>query len=444
MLFVRQMLFFVLLAGLMLQGGLKAQFGERKRHRRQQEKEQDPSYRAKWTLDPDNEDPEWRRAHELYKNGRYDETLVLFKSFLAKSPREVSVAVSMAGIYWDRGQYKLAEQWYDKALKMVPGHVEARKWKARMFFQLGRFKESEQLFKELLQIPALRTDIQSASQLNLGKICLVERRFNEASKWFMKAVHSRRKGHRTQGHKGLLMVARLRRTRMWNREQTANLRIFFSPEVAAAGDASRRKSWARTRQQAFERINKLLGLSFKEPLSLYVFKDDGDAYEYTGQDLPTWKYSWWTMATTWRGDPGYDMALMMVARVRGFRPPSKPMVTGLAAYAAGLPEPHKAARRLFREGRLKGFAAVHVHQSYSIQEGLLYGQSFVAWLSDNFGLQKFLTTFAEFKLVLLDARFRSAATGRIDWPRLLSAAFQRGLGASLPECEQRWHAFLAR
>ena len=436
---------FALLALVVSSGTVMGQFEERTKRREKEEADQKrpKTYEEKWTLDPANEDPRWKRANELYRTGHYDETLKLFLSFLAEDPNEVSVVCSMASMHWDRGEYVLAEKWYDEALKLVPKHVEAKKFKARMFYQMGRWKESEELFKELIQVKGLRGDILGSSRLNLGKIALLRRNFREASKWFWEAAKSPRKGHRSQAEKGRFNVVRFKRTRMWNSMETAGLKIFFSPRIADAADRSVREAWANDRQQALDRILKTLGMSFTQKMPLYVFKDDGDSFEVTNQKLPSWKYSWWIMATGWKRPPGYDMALQMVARVRGYRPPSKPMVTGLAAYACGsLGDPHRAARQFLRQKKLRGFAEVHVSQVYELDEALLYGQSFVAWLIDTYGMDKFLKSFAEYKLVRLDPRYKSTATGRITWTELLSEAFRRGIKEDLPTLEKRWKSFL--
>ena len=420
-----------------------SQFEGREKARREREgKGRERTYEEKWTLDPANEDPEWRRAHELYATGHYDETLELFEKFLKESPNEVSVACSMGGIYWDLGDYARAEKWFDRALEIVPRHVEARKFKARMFYQMARWTEAEKIFKELLTFENLRPDIRGSANLNLGKIALLRRRFRNAARHFIEAAKSPRKGHRSQAEKGRLMVVRFRRTLMWQSEETKGLRVFFSPDIPAAGGKAGRRAFAERCQTALDRICRTLGMSFKEKLPLYVFKDEGQAYEITGQDLPTWKYSWWILATAWDRDPGYDIALQAVARVRGFRPSSKILVTGLAAYAAGLPNPHERARKLLAKGRLRTLAEMHVRQTYDLEEARPYGQSFVTWVIDTYGMDRFLESYAWFKLVLLDPVWRSKATGRMDWSGALTAIFRRGIGEDYPALERRWRDFL--
>lgn len=402
-------------------------------------------YRKRYTLDPEKQDPRQVKFGKLYLAGRYDEAMPILREWLSEDPKDVGAAVTLANMYWDLGQFSQAEEWYKRALEMVPRHVEAPKWLGRMYLHRGRFSEARELFEKLVEREKLRPDIRGSSELNLGKLALIRRDFRAADRYFFNAGRSPRKGHRNMARKGRHLTARLKKTRLWNHTKTRNLHWYFSPEIPQARDEAARKAWAAKRQTVFDRMCKQLDLSFEETWTCYAFKSDADANAITGQDLPTWKYSWWLVATAWDRDAGFDLALQLAARVAGARPRSKPMVVGLACYLdddAG--DPHAAAREELGEGRLVTFADAHKSQRYDLQEARLYGESFVAWLIGTYGMERFLESYKVLNVVLLDPAWVHPTTRTIDWDRALSGVFRRGIGEDYPSLEARWMEFLRR
>ena len=415
-------------------------------------------WEEKWTTDKNNEHPLWKKAVEHRRRGEVDEAMVLYRQFLKEDPNEISVIVSMGSCYAEKGDLDQAEAWWRKALVVVPGQQWARIYLGRLLYHRGRFEEAETVLEVLANNARALPSPWASAHLNLGKIAMVRRKWRRADRHFKEILEdaSAPKGKRNMARKGRRRVQHYRDTRLWVRERSEHLNFFFSPRIQG-GTAAKRKVWVQKREKAWMRICGALGLSFPERLPVYVFKDGGDAYGYTGHDeLTTWKYSWWEIATGWDRDPAYDLAHQLLPRVTESRAGSKVLYEGLCcvlAYPDG--DQHSEARRLLREGRFPTLdpsirdgrtviAAIHANQRRSLDDVRPIARSFVADLVKRYGLKAVIKSYSNYNNVMLNPDWVDKATRKKRWGAALSEVLQRGVGVGLDALESAWIKSLGR
>ena len=401
-------------------------------------------YRAKWTTDPGDVDERWQEAVRLRFIGDVDGAIELYKVFLSENEDEVSTTISMGMALWEKGSLAEAEEWFRKAKVMVPKHIKARQFLGQMLFHTGRFTEAKQEFLELEALEWNRPDVLASARLNLGKLALLERDWSAADTWFEKTGQIADKGARSQAGKGRALTMSLRRTYLWSEEIRPHVKVYFSPRCREARNPASRTTWADEAEASFTRVLSRLGMEWPEPIPLYVVADAADVYGIMGLDRPhTWKYSWYLLASEWDGDKGHNIAHHLVARVRGNRPSSKLLVEGLCIWLDDdRGDPHAGARDLLKQDRLPTIARLHLKQRYDLENVSDVAGSFVSWLIDTYGLEKFLESYVRYILVNRDPSWIDPNTLRKDWGGVLSKVFRMGIGEDLPTLESRWRAFL--
>jgi tetratricopeptide (TPR) repeat protein len=414
------------------------------REPKEEEPEQSEEWRAKWTTDPDLADPRWQQAVKFRRYGDVDAAIALYEEFLAEDAKEVTVLVSMGVAHWEKGALKEAETWLRRAKELVPKHIKARQFLGQLLLHQGRFTEAKAEFEGLVALDWNRPDVKASGHLNLGRIALIERRFPEADKYFYETGRSPDNGDRHSAMKGRRLVLGYRSTRLWPSEKGERLHIYFSPTAGEASDPAKRRAFAAEREKLFARMCTTLGVSFPEPWVVYCFAEEVDGYAVNGSEaIHDWKYSWWIIHDAWKEPAGHQIAHQLVARVGGGRPANKILVEGLCCYLDGdSTDPHAAARALLAQKKLKSLARMQVDQSYSLETARPYASSWVAWLIDTYGMERFLLSYRWFNNVFL-ARFE------IEDPVLraeaaLSEVYRRGVGEDLPSLERAWREFLSR
>ncbi|MAG32368.1 MAG: hypothetical protein CL908_15915 [Deltaproteobacteria bacterium] len=413
---------------------------------KQEEPPQSEEWKKKWTTDPALADPRWQQAVAFRRKGDVDGAIKLYEEFLDANPDEVSVLISMGMAYWEKGALDEGEKWLREAKKVVPQHIKARQFLGQLLLHRGRFTEARKEFEELAALPWNRPDVKASAHLNLGRIALVKRQWKRADQMFFESGRSPQKGDRFSGKKGRRLTRGYKKTVFWTKVETKHLHIWFSPEIKKARDRNARQAWANVRERSFSIMCQKLGVKFPEPWPVYCFNDLVDCYTITGaEDIHDWKYSWWIISDGWSEPIGHQLAHQVVARVAGGRPANKILVEGLCHYVDGHDvDPHAAARLLLKKGRLRTIASMHLDQSYRLKTARPYGESFVAWLIDTYGMERFLRSYRWYNNVLLDQGWRRTTNLDFRWNDALSEVFGRGIGQGLGPLEERWRAFLSR
>ncbi|HYC76384.1 MAG TPA: hypothetical protein VEI02_02045, partial [Planctomycetota bacterium] len=330
------------------------------------------------------------------------------------------------------------EKWLKAALEINPRQIKARQFLGQLQMQSGRFTEAVETFNVLLKQELNLDDVIASAHLNLAKIALVRRQWNQAEKHFKEVGKSPERGDRATAEKGLLLGSRLRKTGLWNREQTPRLDVYFSPKID--GDAAWRKNWVETRDRALQRMYERVKWTIPEPIPVYVYFNNDDCYEITGQETAhTFRYSWWLVHTLQDATPGHDLAHQVVSRAWGSRPATVPLVEGFCDLLDGTAaDRHAEARKLAAAGKLRSLVDLHARQKE--EEGMgAASRSFVAFAVAEYGIEKFIESFRNYNLVLLDPKYKVEGVKNVyKWPEALDEVFRRGLGESLAVVEGKW------
>jgi tetratricopeptide (TPR) repeat protein len=116
------------------------------------------------------------RGMELLQQGAVDEALNLFQEAERREPANVVVLNAIGAILCLKSRPAEAIEYLHRALAVDAGFVPAGKNLAMAEFELGRYRESEVLWRKLLQVPSATFE----ANLFLGMIASREGRHNEA------------------------------------------------------------------------------------------------------------------------------------------------------------------------------------------------------------------------------------------------------------------------
>ncbi len=120
---------------------------------------------------------------EIYRGrGRWDESISAYNKAIQIEPRNIGAFVGLAGVYSRIDKPTLAEQTYQRALGLQPGHWET--WANYGYYQFdtGQFDKAEKSFRKVV---ALSPDNVNAYS-NLGAALLYQGDFSQAAQVFDK------------------------------------------------------------------------------------------------------------------------------------------------------------------------------------------------------------------------------------------------------------------
>lgn len=416
----------------------------------QQEAEE---WEEEWEDDEDGEiDPRYRRAQDYHLTGDFAEAFRIYDQILKERPRDVPVLITYGHMHWKIGEYEKAIAKLEKAAEYNPKHIKAKQFLAQLYWHQGDRKNARKVYDSLLALDWIREDVRHSGLIGLGKLALLDGDWSAARKSFRILQKEGNRADRKTGKRGIEMIKRLMKWKTFAHVESKHLRIYFSPSVAKKMDPAARKAYGEKLDVAIEHAVATLGIKMPEPWNFYVFEDDTEAGFYTERRAAYgWDYSWWLSysAIHSKVPAEHSATAMLVARWAGSRPLSRVLVEGLASWLARVEaDPHAGARAIRKRGHLKTMRENQILLRQTDEHETLrcyhHGRSFVAWLIDNHGLEKFGRTWKRFNVTINSPEYKIANTKGIDWERAFSAAFEKGIGEKLTKLESDWRAFLAR
>ena len=124
------------------------------------------------------------------------------------------------------------------------------------------------------------------------------------------------------------------------------------------------------------------------------------------------------------------------------------IVEGLAAWLARADDAHADARELRKKGKIltlrENQLLLRQTDEHETLRAYRHGKSFVTWLIDTYGFEKFGQTWKRFNITVNSPEYKIANTKGVDWDRAFTAAFQKGIGTTSLEAEKAWRAFLSK
>ena len=118
---------------------------------------------------------------------RYDEALAaLNKSIRRMKPKYHAIPFALKGdLYQAKGNYRLAEQWYRKAIDLEPRNAEWRAFLGGVLAKQGRLGEAKEVWRKQIKLNTGATD---EGYLNLGLIYRSEQKYKIALRNAEKAL----------------------------------------------------------------------------------------------------------------------------------------------------------------------------------------------------------------------------------------------------------------
>jgi tetratricopeptide (TPR) repeat protein len=128
------------------------------------------------------------QGNQFYKDGKYDEAIIEYESFLEKNPLAYQVQLNIADAYRMKGDFARAEEFYNKVLEKAAGDQALGKkltGKAQagigdIFLRQNKLAEAQEYFK--MSIESAPDDEVLA--YNVGEIYFSNQNLDEAQKYF--------------------------------------------------------------------------------------------------------------------------------------------------------------------------------------------------------------------------------------------------------------------
>ena len=123
-------------------------------------------------------------ADALFKQSRWDESIVAYRSLLEKAPPLNAINLQIAAAYRNKKDYSAATNAYDAVLKADPGNQKAAIGIATMNLERGDNKAAEDALMKAAQGAGPSRDVF----FSLGEITLARNDADEAARWYQKAA----------------------------------------------------------------------------------------------------------------------------------------------------------------------------------------------------------------------------------------------------------------
>jgi tetratricopeptide (TPR) repeat protein len=132
--------------------------------------------------------PVWMMlGNELTSIARYDEARQALQKAIRYCPKErLDYAfVNMGHLYNEKGQFKIAERWYRRALEENPRDTSNLHFFGCVLANQGKFAIAKKFHRLAAKVA---TDPPDEAYCNLGLVLRAEGRYKEALKYFEKAI----------------------------------------------------------------------------------------------------------------------------------------------------------------------------------------------------------------------------------------------------------------
>ncbi len=397
--------------------------------------------------DPDAPvDERFEHARRLHVEGRFEEAFALYDAILADRGPDAPTLTTYGNMKWKIGAMKEAEDLFLRAIASMPKHIKARQFLGQLYFHQGRRKQARAVFEAMLKLPWLRDNVEHSARLNIARIDLLNGKWLDARKGFVFIRKEGNKAYRKSGERGLRMIRDMLALEEWPRYDSRRLYLHFSPHLRQFEGSAAKKAFAEPLDAFLEMAVEKLGMPMPEPWHLYIFEDDGECSVKTGRKTAHgWDYSWWLSYTALDSDygPKHAIAHQLAARWGGSRPISVLMVEGFCAYMAGdFKKPHANAAALYEAGHLPSIETLQRFQRKFDQFGI--GASFVRYLIDTYGFEKFHEMWRWFNVVVNAPQHKQGRSREIHWDSALDELFRKAFGVGFADVERDWRRSLSR
>ena len=180
--------------------------------------------------------------------------------------------------------------------------------------------------------------------------------------------------------------------KMWNLYETKYLKVYY-PENSIIKDTI--KEWTKRREEAFENICKFLGIDWKfGKIKIFVFNDNEQAKMYGLKPLGFANPMDNSVFTRVDQTPGHEIAHVVSYRIKGKRINSSLINNGLATLLDNTGRNyHRISKYLLYEKKIE--CNILGENFRKCPFGYFLGASFVKFLIDKYGLEKFKEFFAQ-------------------------------------------------
>lgn len=134
----------------------------------------------------------------------FDQAEALYQRAIRAAPRDVNAMINYANLFKITGQSQKCKQLLEQALRITPHHVQSRLQLASVLLELGRLKEAEQCYQELLTRLDIRLDVSQRDETlqqqqrarherahiygNYANCLAKQARYNQAKAMYIKAM----------------------------------------------------------------------------------------------------------------------------------------------------------------------------------------------------------------------------------------------------------------
>ena len=170
-------------------------------------------------------------AHIYFQKGQYAKAIEAYAETLTLEPDQPAAHYGLAAVYTEMGRWQQAEEMYQKTLKRFPNDWTGTHKLALFYYKQGKYSQAEDLFRDLIQATpnnvicyrnlaaclyyqgreeealdtygkALQMSPTSSLYSNVGGILFTRERFAEAAQAFQKAIELKSNYHVYWGNLG--------------------------------------------------------------------------------------------------------------------------------------------------------------------------------------------------------------------------------------------------
>jgi len=92
------------------------------------------------------------RANRLYEQGKYEEAFLKYEELRDKYPDNPLAYYGMGSVWYAAGNFAMAIDRYNIAIKLEPNFAEAYYWLGNAYFKAGKKEDAVRAWKECLKI----------------------------------------------------------------------------------------------------------------------------------------------------------------------------------------------------------------------------------------------------------------------------------------------------